>query len=292
MWRGKDWKSSLPLPEDGHNKAVELIADSMTSSSSVSDLKDQESGELLPEWNSNKELISGISDGNMTLTEDVYIEEDLDLSNTEPLADSPIATSQATFSGIGKSSDEDLSPEIPGDNIYLNGSSGFEEINDLSHPSSVTLMKSEWIGSNAHQDIVPANSVRCNSAARPQRKCLDGIMLLLRQAVESGSAVILDDEPLDANIVYEMSVTLAKSAPSGPVFQHRTRKVKAQKSEKEKTENHEEEDVEVKAITVSEKRSNGKDSRSRKREEFREVIPEVDVPRGSLRVDELAKLLA
>jgi len=286
--------SSLPPPEDNHNKAVELIADdSTTASSCICDLKDQKSVELLSEKNLNKELVSMISHENMTLTEDVYIKEDLDLSDMETLADSPIATSHATFSGIGKSSDEGLSPEIPGHNIYLNGSSGLEEIKDLSHPSSVTLMKSDRIENNAHQDTIPANSVGCNSAARPQRKCLDGVMLLLRQAVESGRAVILHDE-LDANTVYERSVTLAKSAPPGPVFQHRIRKVAGQKSKKEKTENHEEQDVEIEvgATTVSEKRSNGNDTRSRKIEDFREVIPEVVVPHGSLRVDELAKLLA
>lgn len=288
MWRGKDWKSSLPPLEDDHNEAAELISDdSTTISSSISDFKSQESAESLSEKISNKELTSVISRKNITLTEDVHIKEDF--SNMDTVADSRVVTSETTCTGIDKSSSEELNPEIPFCSISLCGSVGLEEIKDLSHPSSVSLAETDR--NIANQMMVPNDIVRCNNAVMPQRTCLNGVMLLLRQAVESGSAVILDNESLDANIVYERSVTLAKSAPPGPVFQHRIRKVVVQKSEKEKPENHEEQNAEVEAITISEKRSNGKNSRSRKREDFKEVFTEV-VPRGSLRVDELAKLLA
>lgn len=279
MWRGKDWKSSLPPIEGDHNEAAELIADDSTSiSSSISNFGSQASAESFSEKSSDEELI----------TEDVHIKEDF--SHMDALADSQVVTSETpeTCMGIEKSADEELNPEIPFSSISVTNSAGSEEIKDLSHPSSECLAETDK--NMANQEMV-TDIVRCNNAVMPQKKCLNGVMLLLQQAVETGSAVILGNESLDANIVYERSFTLAKSAPPGPVFKRRIRKVAVQKSEIEKPENDEKQNAEFEAITISEERSNGRNSRSRKREDFKEVFTEV-VPRGSLRVDELAKLLA
>ncbi|ONK69115.1 uncharacterized protein A4U43_C05F19510 [Asparagus officinalis] len=260
MWRGKDWKSSLSPPEDNSHKLVETRTDdSPTTSPSISDLKIEESLELNPEKSSNRELTSVISQEKITPTE-----EKLDLSISEHMGDSTIVTSK------------ELNPEITSQSISSNGFSSLEDIKDLSQPSSENPTDTDMIETQSNTEL--------------KKKCLDGVMLLLNQAVESGSAMILDNEELDANNVYERSVALAKSAPAGPVFQHRIRKVRVQKIEKEKTENSEELDLEVEAIIIPEEKSNRNSFRSKKREGTKEVPG--DVPRGSLRVDELAKLLA
>ncbi|CAH9143752.1 unnamed protein product [Cuscuta epithymum] len=52
----------------------------------------------------------------------------------------------------------------------------------------------------------------------------EGLTLLLSRAIESGSAVVLDDSCLDADNVYKSAISLAKSAPPGPVFRHERKK--------------------------------------------------------------------
>lgn len=122
------------------------------------------------------------------------------------------------------------------------------------------------------------------------------VLSLLNEAVGSGSALILDESSLDADIIYQRAVDLAKSAPPGPVFRHRPRRVTVQKSKRPvvRTEKQEGTDSEVKEITVyAKKGSEKKDSKVQrtKTRDFGEPLDSV-VPQGSLRVDELAKLLA
>ncbi|CAH9066403.1 unnamed protein product [Cuscuta europaea] len=52
----------------------------------------------------------------------------------------------------------------------------------------------------------------------------EGLSLLLSRAIEIGSAVVLDDSCLDADNVYKSAISLAKSAPPGPVFRHERKK--------------------------------------------------------------------
>lgn len=110
------------------------------------------------------------------------------------------------------------------------------------------------------------------------------VKALWKEAIEGGMAAVLDDSSLDADIVYKRAVSLTQSAPPGPVFRHRRRKVEVQKVEEPKTE-----DLEVKeVVTVSQKEgSEKKRSINRRHKGIRGVVP-----KGSLGVDELAKLLA
>ncbi|GAB4852629.1 CCR4-Not complex caf1 ribonuclease subunit Caf1 [Ancistrocladus abbreviatus] len=130
-----------------------------------------------------------------------------------------------------------------------------------------------WKGSNPSELVSP---------------CMERLLQLLRQAVASGSAVILDDTCLDADFVYERSVAFAQIAQPGPVFRHMPRKVAVQKCDSKDTEGLEPDKV----VSVPEKKPKEKKS-SRT---FRVLESEghfLDVvPQGSLRVDELAKLLA
>ncbi|KAF9613038.1 hypothetical protein IFM89_005472 [Coptis chinensis] len=61
--------------------------------------------------------------------------------------------------------------------------------------------------------------------ARLSSTCTDEVIVLMKKAVEIGSAVILDDASLDADIVFERSVAFSKAAPPGPVFRNSVKKV-------------------------------------------------------------------
>ncbi|VFQ65838.1 unnamed protein product [Cuscuta campestris] len=109
----------------------------------------------------------------------------------------------------------------------------------------------------------------------------EGVSLLLNQAVESGSAVVLDDSCLDADIVYQRAVSLAQSAPPGPVFRHERKKVAEQQ-------------IGIPAETGfegTERKGPLSAAFVQKVSEGKASIGEDDVNVG-LRVDELAKLLA
>lgn len=61
---------------------------------------------------------------------------------------------------------------------------------------------------------------------------IEGVMLLLNQAVENGAALVLEESPLDADTVHRKAVCFAQTAPAGPVFRHRPKRVAVNKPEK------------------------------------------------------------
>ncbi|PRQ46661.1 putative RNA-binding, CRM domain-containing protein [Rosa chinensis] len=151
-------------------------------------------------------------------------------------------------------------------------------------------------GSNETPQDACIDSQNLNEQARLSAACKEKVLSLLNEAVGSGSALILDDSSLDADIIYQRAVALANSAPPGPVFKHRPRRVAAQMSKKlvVRKQKQEATELEVKEITVyAKKGSEKKDSKVHrtKTRDFGEPLDSI-VPQGSLRVDELAKLLA
>ncbi|KAF6164188.1 hypothetical protein GIB67_010158 [Kingdonia uniflora] len=123
--------------------------------------------------------------------------------------------------------------------------------------------------------------------ARSRSTFMDGVTLLWKQAIENGSAIVLDNSALDANIIYSRSVSLAKAVPHGPVFKHGPRKVFIRTGDKQDTG-----DLEAIEVTgVSDKINEKKSPRKQILKGFKEVYPD-RLPHGSLGVDELAKLLA
>ncbi|XP_008801506.2 CRS2-associated factor 1, chloroplastic [Phoenix dactylifera] len=339
MWRGKDWKSSLPQVEDSHTEAEVIASDPTNTSSSIND----------PLLNGQDILISGTGRSlNKELSVEVPTEATLDdnmgINQTEDLVNlkilsvpvpahvdptkktgkaldfstethqefSIISDQEAPAAGAGNSSVGSCL-ELPCQSISLGTSlNTMEKGKDLYLPGreAAPPLAASYECCNRHDDIGPATRLDdgildCNKYERREadspicqdntgssRACLEGVMLLLRQAVESGRAIILDDHSLDANIVFERSVALANTALPGPVFQHRVRKFTVQRTQKDKGDKIEEQDTEVEAVPVSEKRCSKRDnSRSWRRDDFPGVLSDV-VPHGSLRVDELAKLLA
>ncbi|KAI3495834.1 hypothetical protein L1887_38180 [Cichorium endivia] len=126
----------------------------------------------------------------------------------------------------------------------------------------------------------PSSAISENS----NQECLEGVVSLLKQAVQDGIAVVLDDSCLDADDVYAKAVAFAESAIPGPTFRHHRLK----KTAIETLESDGNEVVtctEVKEV-VKTKKSSSRTPKKDLKENYLDVVPQ-----ATLRVDELAKLL-
>lgn len=272
MWRGRDWKSSLPPLESKH---IRTTVSSTSTSSDVSGSEVQESVDSLTENSSDmnqtlqRTISSSITISNVSGSE---VQESVD-----PLTEcsSDMTQTLETSHVIAVSTNDGSAEECPstlGENMNSPGTS----YTDFKHTDGAENIEDE--------------NMMSNDIKRPENRHLDALKLLVAQAIESGRAIILEDEALDADIVYERSVALAKTAPPGPAFRHKLKRVLVQKNEKE-NKNSEERVIEVETISnIPEKRVD-KSLRSKRRDDVAKVFLEV-VPRGSLGVDELAKLLS
>ncbi|CDY35920.1 BnaA07g00670D [Brassica napus] len=120
-------------------------------------------------------------------------------------------------------------------------------------------------------------------------------------AVESGAALVLDAADLDPDTVFARAVAFSSVATPGPVFQHGLRKQPAVKKEESREFGYK--NIEAKtssavvpgrkevAATVERYDKREKEGVELKMEELDEDYREV-IPHGTLKVDELAKLLA
>lgn len=179
-----------------------------------------------------------------------------------------------------KSFSDRLSTSISGSDAMLGSS-------DSNIYGMVDPRADELLDDSGATDVSPLS--------RSAVPCMKEISLLLEQAVEQGSALVLDKDSLDADNIYQTTVSFAKSAPLGPVFM-KHRKVVVQKRVKQEAPTSEISDKqeartlktrETTAVTTKGKREN---SPIRRRENFDERFQNV-VPQGTLGVDELAKLL-
>ncbi|KAK1264554.1 hypothetical protein QJS04_geneDACA015651 [Acorus gramineus] len=233
--------------------------------------------------------------GSATISELVIVNN---LDELKVPSQSPLNSSLQEMEGL---SDTEID-----DSLLPSSDSELKETTNIGSSSTVDITgnKNEFLSENpagsashsasALNKALPTESILAQNVTTISRPCTDGIIQLLRQAIDSGSAINLDELPLDADIVFQRSVALAKTAPPGPVFRQRIRKFLVKKSEKHKKEKREESDVKVGEVAiVSERRSSSekRSLRNRRKDDLGEVFHDV-VPHGSLRVDELAKLLA
>jgi hypothetical protein len=257
MWRGRNWKSSLPKldTDDGDQEAEKSSVDDATSLE----------GPMISVQAASPETLS-IGKSPMGSV-DVGVEGSEDLSSIENVKPSLGAVSQKCRS----------------DAVLDNTGCTHEGLQTTTMGSDINAGTVGSAGSRVEvvQDL--------NEPARLSAPCIEGVLLLRKQAVDNGSAIILDDDSLDGDIIYQSAVAFAKSAPPGPVFRHQPRKVAVQKLEEQKTE-----DLKVMDDTrvPSEKRSEKKSGNDKRRKDFDLVYDQDVVTQGSLRVDELAKLLA
>lgn len=258
MWRGKEWKSSLP-PSDGLHEAMGITADAAADE------------ETLKSENLNLFKDFGREDATDNLESCTAINKDLPVSDSDG------------------SSDDQPHNEGPEQNSSKFERLDHEEDMKMLYSQSNSIASSslsvDSAAGNWGQDMLAEE--RCNgSAANTDVPWLEGVKLFIERAVEAGSAVVLDEESLDADIVLAESVALARKAQSGPTFQHRSKKPVSQKIGKGKSDESEEEDAET--LAVSRRKGGEKKSHSMRKEElFLDAVPY-----GSLGVDELAKLLA
>ncbi|KAK5824626.1 CRS2-associated factor 1, chloroplastic isoform X1 [Gossypium arboreum] len=316
MWRGNNWKSSFSKPSS--NSGIEKTnADRV---SITGQLEGQELSLTYVQTAGTGSPLSSSQDNSIEQRESV----ENDQKNVSPTAKSGIMeASQTTLDGmdyVGHESGSEVNTSgsaIADDIKSADAESetwtmtyGLEHILDnpgrANEGPSAMLMESH-VGpmspgsSQSHLEssvtdlinhdqleIVAEASLDINRPARMSAPCTERVLHLMKQAVESGSAVILDDPTLDADGIYQRSVAFARSAPPGPVFRRQPRKMSIQKNKELEPGN-----LEVKEVTaVPHKRGNEKQaSKPRRFKNIAEHHPEV-VPKGSLRVDELAKLLA
>ncbi|KAL5697479.1 CCR4-Not complex caf1 ribonuclease subunit Caf1 [Ranunculus cassubicifolius] len=231
MWRGLEWKSSLPSSTTGdiENSLIPTDLD-------LEDGDDEEGTELPSE--------EGLSSSDTENPDINAIHDDDDDDESEAVSD-----------GTGRS-DEEATYTAPDQVIRL-------------EPTPEATEK-------------PAKIVQSSSI------CTEGVLLLRKKAVEAGSAILLDDASLDADLVYQRSVAFAKTAPPGPVFRNSVRKVSIRKYVKKEVNDV----LEEREMTTIRAETTVKEKRFRKPnfKDLKDTYPDT-LPFGSLGVDELAKLL-
>ncbi|KAK7251541.1 hypothetical protein RIF29_34833 [Crotalaria pallida] len=333
MWRGQNWKSSLPDIEDvskGANevdvnnenktlpsKAQELPASCVqnylvehatnlshdtTISTHSSDVTLDKVEVSSPTENS-KQSVSLITDSaSLTRTYEAETANNVTGSYGEPepcggtipsmiisYHDSRAEYPSEAMSGHhrtqdridNKSSSGDLSASISGSDEIVVASDNY--IHNMVDPRGDNLLDDVSGEAGIGQ---PPKSVS------PYTK---EILLLLEQAVDKGSALVVGEDSLDADNIYQTTVSFSKSAPPGPVFQKHNRKVVVQKSDKQEgstLETKEPKEPDTVSIEVNPvfKVKRKKSSKIPKRGSFEQILNVV--PQGTLGVDELAKLLS
>ncbi|KAF8055803.1 hypothetical protein N665_1286s0013 [Sinapis alba] len=244
IWRGREWKSSLTVPDKKDDILRDIDVDT------VSPEEDEASESL----NQTQTVNQNSSSGHMELHNgpdgDDFCSSKVNLSAME-----------GASSTLQSSSTED----------------------------ATELNKDNSLGDDQEPEQEPETSEEIN------RQSVEGVLNMMKQAVESGAALVLDAADLDPDTVFAKAVAFSSVATPGPVFQHGLRKQPAVKKE-EKREfgyKHLEAKTSSSAVVSGRKEVAVRVERYEKKmdelddEDYREVIPH-----GTLKVDELAKLLA
>lgn len=279
VWRGKEWISSLTEPIDSPKGSKKVPADGAalgSSSSSVSSALimeakiDNLNTSSFPTY--SKEESTEIGNENVSEVSNIAsppVSTQKGIDDLEDLEESSCIEREILFGGLAESIMKSEDTNYGG--IALEFSSAVPLPNDLSN-----------------------NTINTDKLVISGMPWTEGVILLRDQAVENGMAIILDDQSLDADIIFQKSVDYGKNAPTGPVFRRRPKMVSVEKVKEQDGDNSEPKEtpeVLVTEITVSGRRNERKSWRNEKMKELKLDYSTV-VPRGTLRVDELAKLLA
>ncbi|CAI8619760.1 unnamed protein product [Vicia faba] len=287
MWRGRNWKSSLPDLGDDRKEANKIDVGNENYRTPESEALGVSAPSL---QNHNTEHASNLShetsisfcSDDMAVIAEASLTKDYDAKTTNVATNSYVEPKPYRSISPGTTISHDGS-HIECPSKAMNARHGAVDIMDdksITDSLSSSISRSgAMLGDSGTTDV----SLLPRSAA----PCIKGISLLLEQAVEQGSALVLDKDLLDADNIYRTTVSFAKSAPPGPVFmKHRKVAAEVQKSDKQEAPTLE--TRETTAITTKGKRE--KSPRIRRKENFDERFMNL-VPHGTLGVDELAKLL-
>jgi hypothetical protein len=261
MWRGRNWKSSLPDLGDDSKEANKTDIDNKNDKTLKSAALDVSAPSL--QNNPAEQSMSVVADASLTKA---YEAETTNIATDSYGEPEPC---RSTSRGTIISHD---GMECPSN--AMSDSHGTSDIMDNKSCSD-----SFSTSVSGAPDVSPL--------PRSAAPCMKGISLLLEQAVEQGSALVLDKDSLDADNIYRTTVSFAESAPPGPVFMiHRKVAVEVQKSDKQEAPTLETRET----TTVTAKGKKGRSPRIGRKENFDERFMNL-VPQGTLGVDELAKLL-
>ncbi|XP_071729474.1 CRS2-associated factor 1, chloroplastic [Rutidosis leptorrhynchoides] len=185
-----------------------------------------------------------------------------------------------TASNINTDDDDDVDSLLPSE------SSPDYSTEDEHELDEITLSTLDNIDNN--RNVSPDDSEDNELENKSNQDCLEGVMSLLKQAVQDGIAVVLEDPCTDADMAYAKAVAFAQNAVPGPTFRlHRLKKVAVPTTETQETEGT----VRNEVVTVYERKQGDKRSSPRTRKkDSKENYLDI-VPQATLRVDELAKLL-
>jgi hypothetical protein len=286
MWRGRDWKSSFTKPVNDGDEAKNSSIDGATSATPLLEglqnetfsVKDASTLNLKRSRMDAEDQGEDLSqkDIDETFAVKIFISTSTEIYESKTTPDNDDSSAVTEFEAMRITSGSEV---IVDDRGYID-----EMLITTSVESDTTL---ERIGNMEKLQNVSEGSQDVSELAKLNESYTQGVLELLKHAVEIGSAVVLDAN-LDADAVYQKAVAFAQSAPPGPVFRRQPRNTVVQKSEMQ--ENGE---LEVKQVTSFSKMGGGSERKSSKvrRKYFNEQYVD-SVPQGSLRVDELAKLLA
>lgn len=315
MWRGRYWKSSLSELNTDADSVGELKTDAEVN------IENSEAESLTgPALSSSISNISASAENQNTSTsildrEDVelegsreYTEEgiychDLSVSSESPelpTASQDVYNCEKPPSNAGPIAEREHMMDISERDLdELEVAKDFDDLN--SHLDIKNMPPEGKPDNDKHSELPPLvlenvceDKLSTSDLPISLSPSMEGVILLRKQAVESGSAYVLDNSSLDADSVYERAVALAQSAPPGPVFRHRPRRSVNKESREQPTGDLEvKETVRSSGKEVRAPRDKGskKSSKNQNTKDIREDYMNV-VPRGSLGVDELAKLLS
>lgn len=314
MWRGRDWKSSLPSigsdPEGvkarGANEATVVAPSIEEQDASVEDatpnhLNSTSLGSAVLGREGNEELDPTVAEKSVSADVDSLtammrasdsISNNMEATRTDDHkmhTHNTLDDFESWTAESGGESETDSGYEYSDlDEAEPMEQSRFDAVEAAGN--SETKVGGSSLVDPAIEDKLTYTSEASQTLNKPIGNITDGVLQLLRQAIDNGSAVVLDDSALDADVVYQQSVAFSQSAPPAPVFRHQLRKkVAVDKSEEQPSRELEVRKEEI-AVSAEEGNEKKKDSKTKKNKKFGEY--NFSLPQGSLGVDELAKLLA
>uniref|UniRef100_A0A7N0ZWH6 CRM domain-containing protein n=1 Tax=Kalanchoe fedtschenkoi TaxID=63787 RepID=A0A7N0ZWH6_KALFE len=303
MWRGREWKSSLLSPEvnsTGSESHDAVMTSPLSEAPEISPL-------TIPDTSVAGEDQGITSPSNPMGSEDAI--KDSGPHVIFKLDDQPFVSASA------------VSEVIQCEETKTRLQESFNTADsELGRDYSVTCSDNEKIAAEEDAFTCPGETkdtrvshmerstsmARVGSLEPPKlNDPIEAVKLLWQNALEQGRALLLEDAPLDADIVHGRAVLFSQSAPPGPVFMFYPRRAPYIKSEcQEATEmpqqleandvdNEAKEEIRpVQLPLPPQKRSSDRKSiRSQINKEVFKEDPKY-AARGTLGVDELAKLLA
>ncbi|QCD86915.1 RNA-binding [Vigna unguiculata] len=197
MWRGPNWRPSLPNPRDDDTEATKVNVDNGNSSKLTPDARklsaaclQKNRAEHLCNEPLDISILSNSHDLSLHKTVPCLTENSkLPVSDVSGAASLPMKTCEVEITeGVMAFS---CTPQmVPGTN--------------KSSASTVADPRSDKFLDGSEADV--SEPSKCEP-------CTEGLLLLLDQAVEKGRALVLDDKFLDDDYIYQTSVAFSKSTP-------------------------------------------------------------------------------